>query len=293
MASLTVLLTVAVTSVHADVLYGVSLNGHNQNAPGPSSLYVIDPITGAGTLIGTDLGHAVNSIAVDPTTGIMYGTTTSWSASFNGGFNGLLQIDTTTGTATQVGAFGVDPFGSPFFSVLGLSFNSSGNAFGWHDPFQDNAVTINKATGAATEIGASGIVTGGQVVAFDNLGRLLLFQDNQVFEIDTVTGAATLTDTTPFEVGHGGGAFDSNGLLWAPALFALNQDSVIRITDLTNDTFTDLDTDVEFLSAVTWARDAAPVPEPSTMALCAISAGIAGIGALRRRFRKKTAVLSA
>jgi hypothetical protein len=60
-------------------LYGVSLNGHSSGSPGSSSLYSINPGSGAGTLIGTDLGYAVNSLAVDPTTGLMYAATTTWS----------------------------------------------------------------------------------------------------------------------------------------------------------------------------------------------------------------------
>ena len=152
-------------------LYGVSLNGYNSSNLGPSSLYSIDPATGAGTLIG-DIGYAVNAIAVDPTSGTMYASTTSWSPT-SGGFNGLLIIDPATGAATEVGPFGA------FTSILGLTFDSSGQLWGWHDPSADDPVTIDKATGAATTVGNAGLSTSGQVLAFDSSDVLRLFQGSQ------------------------------------------------------------------------------------------------------------------
>ena len=52
--------------------WGISLNGYNSSSIGPSSLYMIDPDTGAGTQVGSNLGYTVNAIAIDPTTGLMY-----------------------------------------------------------------------------------------------------------------------------------------------------------------------------------------------------------------------------
>ena len=62
----------------SETLYGVSLKDVSDSVPVPSSQYEIDPVTGAGTVVGTGLGFAVNSIVVDPTTGFMYGTETNW-----------------------------------------------------------------------------------------------------------------------------------------------------------------------------------------------------------------------
>jgi hypothetical protein len=236
---------VAAADVAPDALFGVSLNGHSNGNSGASSLYVIDEVTGAGTLIGEisngDIGYAVNSIAFDPTTGLMYASTTSWS----GDFNGLLLIDPSTGAATEIGAFG-----SEFRSILGLSFNSAGELFGWHDPGADDPVRIDKATGAATTLGP-GIGTGGQVLAFDNSDRFMLVQGGSVYEIDTDTGVATLTETLPFNPGSGGGDINNTtGDLWASAANGRTQDSIIRVTDDETDTFTDIDTDVEYLNAL-------------------------------------------
>ena len=237
---------VATADATTDSLYGVSLNGFRSGDSGPSSLYVIDEVTGAGELIGEiingDIDYAVNSIAFDPTTGLMYASTTSWS----GDFNGLLQIDPSTGAAAEIGAFG-----SEFRSILGLSFNSAGELFGWHDPSADDPVRIDKATGAATPIGDAGLSTGGHVMAFDNSDKLMLVQGGSVYEINTDTGAATLTETLPFNPGSGGGDINNTtGDLWASATMGRTQDSIIRVTDDEADTFTDIDTDVEYLNAL-------------------------------------------
>ncbi|NOR39657.1 MAG: hypothetical protein GQ537_00430, partial [Gammaproteobacteria bacterium] len=138
-----------------------------------------------------------------------------------------------------------------FRSILGLSFNSAGELFGWHDPGADDPVRIDKATGAATTIGDAGISTGGQVIAFDNSDKLMLVQGGTVYEIDTDTGMATRTETLPFNPGSGGGDINNTtGDLWASATRGNTQDSIIRVTDDEADTFTDIDTDVEYLNAL-------------------------------------------
>ena len=234
---------VATADVAPDALFGVSLNGFSNGNPGPSDLYIIDEVTGAGTFIG-NIGYAVNSIAFDPTTGLMYGSTTTWS----GDFNGLLLIDPATGAATEIGAFGAE-----FTSILGLSFNSLGELFGWHDPGADDPVRIDKTTGAATTVGASGIGTAQQVMAFDNSDQLILVQDFTTYDINTTTGAA---DSAPipdlsFDPGHGGADIhNTTGDLWASATNGRTEDSIIRVTDIATDSSRDIDTDVEYLNAL-------------------------------------------
>ena len=48
----------ALASAQPGNLWGISLNGFNDGSPGPSSLYRIDAVTGAGTLIGTNMGYS-------------------------------------------------------------------------------------------------------------------------------------------------------------------------------------------------------------------------------------------
>lgn len=267
-------LLVARPTYAASILFGVSLNGHSSGSPGPSSLYTIDPVTGAGTLVG-NIGYAVNSLAVDPATGILYGSTTSWS----GAFNGLLAIDPTTGAATEVGAFGAG-----FTSILGLTFNSAGQLFGWHDPSDDDLVSINLSTGAATIVGDSGLSTGAHILAFNAADALLLVQGTEQFDINTSTGLASSLGFLSFTPGRGGSGFDfSTGLWWAPEGSAFNQDALIRISNLGANSFTDLDTDVEYLSAVTWGDTQATVPEPSALLL--VATAFAGYARMRQRRR--------
>ncbi len=242
-------------------VYGVSLNGANSGNPGASSLYTIDPATGAGTLVGDFIdiygfgGYAVNAIAIDPTTGNMYASTTNWS----GVFNGLLAINSSTGVATEIGEFGDTADGRA------LTFDSAGQLWGWSEE-SDDPITIDKATGAATVVGESGIGTARQVLAFDSSDALILVQNTNVYTIDQVTGAAVLDTTLSFDPGRGGAVFDATDMLWAPETSGATQDSVIRITDIADDSFTDVDTDIEYLIAVTAMGTAAePVPVTGTL----------------------------
>jgi len=231
-------------------LYGVSLNGYDDDNAGPSSLYSIDPGTGAGTLIGTDMGYAVNSIAVDPTSGLMYAATTTWS----GDFNGLLLVDPATGTATEIGPFGNDRFGSPYWAVLALTFDSSGQLWGWHDPNNDDPVMIDKTTGVATEVGdaCSGSCTARHVLAFDSSDVLHMVQGTSHYHINQATGWAEFQSSLSFDPGAGGAAFNfSTGNLWAPETRGSDQDSMIRVSDIDGDAYFDIDTDIEYLNGVT------------------------------------------
>jgi hypothetical protein len=229
-------------------LYGVSLNGYTNGNPGPSSLYMVDTTTGAGTLIG-DIGYPVNSISIDPTTGTMYGIVPPWD-----GAGQLLTIDSGTGAGTVVGSFDQDR------CVVNVMFDSTGQMFGRDEcsPITiDGLVTIDKATAVITDVGVSGFPgnTQSSVMAFDAADTLHFVDGpSQIYYLfDTGTGLATNQKTLTFSPGSGGATFDPSGLLWAPA--GVNsgriQDSIIRISDLAAETFSDIDTDIEYLNALT------------------------------------------
>ncbi|WP_417718663.1 VPLPA-CTERM sorting domain-containing protein [Salipiger sp.] len=259
----------------AATLYGVSLNGAWRTSDTADSLlYEIDPTTGAGTLIG-DLGYDVNSIAVDPVTGIMYASTTAWS----GEFNGLLRVDTRTGVATRIGAFG-----RSFSTILGLTFDSTGRLFGWHEPNEDDAVLIDTATGAASRVGNSGVVTYSRVVAVDASDNLLTVMGATDYDIDRATGAATTMARLTFDPGMGGASFGPDGMLWAPQTRATVQDAVIRVSDLSTNSYRDIDTDIQYLSAVTW-NVSSTVPLPATLPM--LLAALGGLGIARRLRRRR------
>ena len=234
-------------------LYGVSLNGHTSSDPGPSSLYEIDPLSGAGSLIG-DIGYPVNSIAIDPTTGQMYAATPNWG---DDAFVGLLSINPSDGAGTEVAEF--DDAGA---CIVNIMFDSSGQMYGrdeCSDASIDTLVTIDKATAAVVEVGPSGFPgnTQSSVMAFDSSDTLHFVDGpSQIYYIfDTATGAATPQKTLTFSPGSGGSVIDPSGSWWAPrgAGSGRIQDAFIRISDVDSENFVDVDTDVEYLNALTLA----------------------------------------
>ena len=239
------LLSVPVT-LHAQ-LYGVSLNGFDRDNTGPSSLYQVDEVTGAGTLVGV-MNYPVNSIAVDPTTGLLYAASSWWEEQ-----GMLLMVEPATGAAFPIGAFGEGR------CVVNIMFDASGQMYGREECSEitiDGLVTIDKSTGMATDVGDSGFQsnTRSSVMAFDSAGTLHFVEgdNNDYYLFNTGTGTATYQKTLRFMPGSGGSVFDGSDQLWAPAGFRSGkiQDSQIRISDLAAETFVDIDTDVEYLNAL-------------------------------------------
>lgn len=236
--------SVFISTLAQAALYGVSLNGFDSGTPGASSLYLVDEATGAGTLIGTNLGYAVNSVAIDPTTGLMYASTTTWDTTAP---DSILSVDPATGTATVIGATGI------IRTARTLTFDSAGNLWGWSEN-GDDPVTIDKTTGAATVVGP-GTGTGRQVMAFDSANNLILIQGTSVYTIDQGTGVATLNSTLTTDPGNGGAGFHpTTGELWASDTSGQTLDSVIRVTDVAGDTSITIDTDITYLIALTFGN---------------------------------------
>jgi fibronectin-binding autotransporter adhesin len=132
----------------ADTLYGV--NGVDGNA---SSLYTINPTTGAASLVAPILINgstiALTGIAYDQVNDTLYATTNYSPAE-------LLTIDPTTGNATVIGTIG-GTF-SPFFAaIVSLTVTSSGTLYAYSKGAQPEGVyTLDKTTAASTLLGASG-----------------------------------------------------------------------------------------------------------------------------------------
>ena len=168
------------------ILYGTTGRCNNPFPGGPcsenSTLYRIDPSTGAATLIGS-VGHTVNGLAWDPKTAKLYASTAIGCGDPLSvcPFHGLITIDTTTGLGTPVNPlavnFGLDGEPSPIHS---LAINGAGRLAAWYDEFggpTDTFVTIDKATGVATEFPDTGIDTSANGLAYDVF--------NQLWNIDT------------------------------------------------------------------------------------------------------------
>jgi hypothetical protein len=82
-ATVAILVTVAVQFSEASI-YSDGFEASPMTNLEPNSLCSIDPMSEASTLFGTNFGYSVNSIAIDTTTGIMYGCATTWSGEYNG-----------------------------------------------------------------------------------------------------------------------------------------------------------------------------------------------------------------
>ena len=116
----------------------------------------------------------------------------------------LIAVDSQTGQATPVGAFG-------FGSVTGLAISSDGRLFAI-ETAQDQLLEIDKRTGAATVIGSTGIDRISDI-AFDEQDRLFGVDTAQdrLLEIDITTGVAS--DVGLFRFARI--AFDDRGNMFA------------------------------------------------------------------------------
>jgi hypothetical protein len=128
-------------------LYGTSILASH----GASQLQILDPLTGASSLIGaTGIADPIAGLAYDDTSAVMYGIT----GGANGGSSNLVTVNLTTGVATVIGSAG--------FNLGSLEFGPDGNLYGGSTGNTGNLYRINKATGASTLIVPTGLtnVTG-------------------------------------------------------------------------------------------------------------------------------------
>jgi hypothetical protein len=146
-----------------------------------STLVELDPATGAVIQTIGSVGYAVNGLTYDATTSTLYATTSTKDATFP---DGLITINMTTGAGAPVGTGAGQLVNVP-------SANSSGQLYGWTEE-SDQPVLWNKAAGTITVIGG-GTNSAEQSLAFDN-GDVLYFlnYDENLYTINTTTGAATL-----------------------------------------------------------------------------------------------------
>jgi hypothetical protein len=163
------------------VLYGTTGACFNPFPGGPctqnSDLVKIDPATGASTLIGP-VGHTVTGLAWDLKTSKLFATTAIGCGEPDSvcPFHGLITIDITTGAGTPVNSavvnFGLAGDSSPIHS---LAINGAGRMAAWYDEFggpTDTFVTIDKATGIATEFPDTGIDSSANGLAYDVFNQL-------------------------------------------------------------------------------------------------------------------------
>jgi MYXO-CTERM domain-containing protein len=245
-----------------------------------STFVELDPVTGAVSTIGP-VGHIVNGMAYDATTGTLYGST-----SYNDtAHTGLITIDPTTGAGAVAGANGwglnlgssiVGEFGA----VTNITVNSAGDMFGWWDPSQDDLVSIDKSTGIATRVGDSGLSTGRNGLSFDNEDNLFMVNSGGLtYSVDPSTGATGLLGSLGRIAKHGD--FGPDGLYYGLGSF----DSTLVIADLSTFEFSTVGTDQNLHTLAFVGEDPEPevIPEPSTVTIWAALSGLGLLVARRRR----------
>ncbi len=162
------------------------------DALGVSDLVLLDPDTGAYIRTIGSVGYYVHGLTYDTTNNKLYGTTSSNDPVFP---DGLIEINTSTGAGTPIGAGAGMPVSCP-------TVNSLGAMFAWNEITFD-LVSIDKATGLATDIGNSGLApspTSQQGLAFDNSDVLTLVDpdgagNTNAYSINTASGANTYLTT--------------------------------------------------------------------------------------------------
>jgi len=270
-----VLLTLAAAPADAQRLLGTTGAGS-----GTSTLVELDPSTGSLAATIGDVGHLVNGMAWDATTGTLYATTSTNDVTFP---DGLITINPATAAATTIGT------GAGFGSVLLPAVNSTGDLYGWWDPSQDDLIIFDKVTGVATRVGESGISTATHGLAFDASDVLYLVNyDTEVYTINTTTGAATSVGSISSVAHHG--KFDpTTGLYWGINTEGSGGPRNLVVANLTTFTVVNTLPTVDGLHTLVWAEGTfvapnAPVPavSPWGAGLMALLVLVCGALVLRR-----------
>jgi hypothetical protein len=159
------------------------------------------------------IGFSVSGLAVDPSTGVLYGSTGGDSDLVGG----LITINKSTGAGTFVGTIMGGDGGFP-----DITFTPEATLFGWWKG-SDDLVRIDKASGAGTFVGDSGLSTSGDGLASNAAGTIFLAGDDDNGPLRTVdrntgfvTSVATINGTTGNPINAL--AFDSAGTLFGVRL---------------------------------------------------------------------------
>jgi uncharacterized repeat protein (TIGR01451 family) len=171
-------------------LYAVTGAGGGAGCTGGtlSSLYTLDPATGAATLVGpievdsVQMRH-VTGLAVHPSTGVLYAVAGDQTLDCSGfGDATLMTVDPATGAATVVGNLGTG-------NIPDMSFDPFGTLYAWSEN-GDDLYTVSLADGSATQVGECFCGTAQTGLAIDSAGRIFVKSSSELFRASHVTGAS-------------------------------------------------------------------------------------------------------
>lgn len=174
----------------------------NEAADEDEQFYRLDPATGVGSHIG-DPGQAVTGLAFHPVTGVLYGSTAIISiAGSTLPTCHLITIDPLTGNGTDIGSFGLS---SPPCTLADLTFDPATNIlYGWGAGSDGDLYTVNLQTGAATEVGESGLSSlQGGGLTFGPGGKLFLAAESTEGKLRTIDKTTGLPVDSVVLTGYG------------------------------------------------------------------------------------------
>lgn len=191
--------TVAVDTFAMDFdAAGTTLYAVTPGSGGPFNVGTINTTTGAYTA-----GPGVALPTGITPTGLKYDPSTAgyWLSTNGGGGNQLWSLDVATGNTTLVSTIS----GLAGALIIDIAIDLAGNMYG-HDIASDSLVSINKATGAASIIGATGFAANfAQGMDFDyDTGELFATVytgsgNGRFVRFDLATGAGNvIADTSPW-----------------------------------------------------------------------------------------------
>ncbi|MBN1954069.1 MAG: PKD domain-containing protein, partial [Anaerolineae bacterium] len=162
------------------VIYGAA-----NEAWGPSTLYILNPLYGTAMEVGPVGIDHVTGMDFHPVSGVLYGVGNrpgdgTWI---------LLTIDPATGNGSEVCA--ITPWPHPFGDAISdISFRSDGTLFAYLEG-GDGLGTIDTGTCELTVLGPTGIECCGNGIGFTPDDILYHANDWSLNELDQVTGYAT------------------------------------------------------------------------------------------------------
>jgi hypothetical protein len=272
----------------ADRLYAANGGGGN-----PSTLFVLNPATGAVVTTVGPIGFAVSALAYDSDKGVLYGSTGNNSG------RSLIRIDISTGAGTLIGPFNTTT------PMADLTFDPSGTLYGWSGFSGTRGLyEIDVTTGQATLVGPNvgrGTFLDGNGLASDALGRMFGAATDDgadlaaLFSVDPDTAVSTLIGNLMPLPGNPDAsvsalAFDSAGTLFgalqnfssSPNPFVSFLVTIDPITGAVQSRGQSIDR----LDAIVFLPDSQGVPSASTLGLALLAALLlsAGMWRLSARF---------